>query len=219
MSNHARLAFIDDHPILRQALVQAVSREPDMQVVGEGESAADALVIARDVQPDLMLLDIDMPGDVIGTLTTILAASPSTRVAILTASDDEDIVMSALNHGACGYILKGISGRELVTILRSILSGNSYVPPELAAGLISSLTSAKSASSAIRSDLDRLTAREHQILGLVAKGLSNKEIGLQLNLAEKTIKYYMTIIMEKLHVRSRVEAALLANQLGPWRAK
>jgi two-component system nitrate/nitrite response regulator NarL len=156
---------------------------------------------------------------VIGTLTDILAVSPNTRVAILTASDDEESVVSALNHGACGYILKGISGRELVTILRSILSGNSYVPPELAAGLISSLTSAKSISSAPRSDLDSLTAREHQILGLVAKGLSNKEIGFQLNLAEKTIKYYMTIIMEKLHVRSRVEAALLANQFGSGRAK
>ncbi len=214
MSSYARLAFVDDHQLLREGLIQAVSLEVDMQVIGQGESAADALAIARDLQPDLILLDLDMPGDVIGALDAIAQISPQTRIAILTVSDDEDALMSALRHGVCGYILKGVSGRELVAILRSILAGHGYVPPALAAGLIGSLTVASSAPLARHSELDSLTAREHQILGFVADGLSNKEIGLQLRLTEKTIKYYMTAILDKLHVRSRVEAALLVDRLG-----
>jgi DNA-binding NarL/FixJ family response regulator len=215
MSQRSRLAFIDDHPLLREGLVQAVARDPEIQVVGEGASAADALTIVRDHQPDLILLDLDMPGNVIETITAILAISPMTRVAILTAADSEDSVLEALRHGACAYILKGISGRELVAILRSILAGNGYVPPILAAGLIGNLATPKPAPPApSQPDIGNLTEREHQILSLVSQGLSNKEIGLQLHLAEKTVKYHMTTILEKLHVRSRVEAALLMDRLS-----
>jgi DNA-binding NarL/FixJ family response regulator len=180
-----------------------------MEVVGQGASMDDALSIAREQQPNLLLLDLDMPGQTINSLKALQACCPAMQIAILTASDDEDSVAEAFRNGVRGYILKGIMGRELATIMRTILNGNGYVPPSLAAGLISNLMAPPRITPTATRLIDTLTEREHQILDRVGEGWSNKEIAKSLNLTEKTVKYYMTIILQQLQVRNRVEAALM----------
>jgi DNA-binding NarL/FixJ family response regulator len=128
---------------------------------------------------------------------------------MLTASEDEDDVVAAMKAGASGYVLKGVAGRELAAIVRSVAAGEVYVAPRLAWLLLREMSKPRRPAP-----LDDLTGREREVLELVASGLSNQEIGDRLCLAEKTIKHYMTNILSKLHVRSRVEAALLAHKAG-----
>ncbi len=212
MSKRSRVVLVDDHPLFRGGVAYALSQEPDFQIVAEGNSAADAITLTRVHAPDLLLLDIDMPGDVFTTISTIHQTHPALPIALLTASVDEDNVTAAFRSGASGYILKGIVGRELAVILRSVLAGNGYVPPSLAAVLISHLTVPAQTTRIATNPLDSLTERELQILQHVAAGWSNKEIAHTLNLTEKTVKYYMTIILQKLQVRNRTEAALMLQR-------
>ena len=131
---------------------------------------------------------------------------------MLTASEDEDDLLAALKAGARAYILKGVSARELLSAIRSVIAGESYVTPALAASLLSEMSGASGKTRLPASPLDELTERERQILEQVAQGNSNKEIALSLHLSEKTVKHYMTNVLQKLHVRNRVEAALLAQK-------
>lgn len=140
----------------------------------------------------------------------IVATSPVTKIIMLTASEAEDDVVTALKAGARAYIVKGVSARELKTILRSVQNGEAYVTPALAASLLSDFQAAANKKTK-NSPLQDLTEREHEILEHVANGKSNKEIAADLFLAEKTVKHHMTNILQKLHVRNRVEAALLAQ--------
>jgi DNA-binding NarL/FixJ family response regulator len=167
--------------------------------------------MASEHLPDLLLLDINIPGGGLNILPRISADCPVTKVIMLTAAEEEDAVLSALKAGARGYILKGVSARELIRILYAVYDGEAYVTPTLAASLLSEMTGDASAAH-LTNPLDQLTAREHQILQQVAAGQSNKEIGFELHLSEKTVKHYMTNILQKLQVRNRVEAALLAQR-------
>lgn len=208
MANMIRLLLVDDHPLFRDGVAYSLQSQPDMTVVGQGESAADAVRLARDLAPDVVLLDISLPGGGIAAVGAVLSACPETKLIMLTASDEEDDLVAAMRAGAKGYILKGVAARELVGIVRSVWAGQGYVTPALAAGLLA----ATSRPIAPAPDpLAGLTAREREVLALVADGLSNKEVGARLHLSEKTVKHYMTVIMEKLGVRNRVEAALLAR--------
>jgi two-component system, NarL family, nitrate/nitrite response regulator NarL len=158
----------------------------------------------------VILLDIDMRGGGLEAARTLAAACPLTKVVMLTVSEREDDVAAAFRAGARGYILKGVSGRDLVSILRAVAAGEGYVPPTLAAGLLADLTETR--PGPVRtSPLDALTQCEREILERVAAGLSNKEIARELYLSEKTIKHYMTNILQKLQVRNRVEAAIMAR--------
>jgi DNA-binding NarL/FixJ family response regulator len=139
----------------------------------------------------------------------VTAAHPAIKVIMLTASTDEDDLAAAMRAGARGYILKGVAARELVGIVRSVWAGGGYVAPALAAGLLAGLTGGR--DGAKTDPLAGLTEREREVLAHVAGGLSNKEVAARLHLSEKTVKHYMTIIMEKLGVRNRTEAALLAR--------
>lgn len=208
MANMIRLLLVDDHPLFRDGVAYSLQSQPDMTVVGQGESAADAVRLARDLAPDVVLLDISLPGGGIAAVGAVLSVCPETKLIMLTASDEEDDLVAAMRAGAKGYILKGVAARELAGIVRSVWAGQGYVTPALAAGLLA----ATSRPVAPAPDpLARLTAREREVLALVADGLSNKEVGARLHLSEKTVKHYMTVIMEKLGVRNRVEAALLAR--------
>jgi two-component system nitrate/nitrite response regulator NarL len=155
-----------------------------------------------------VLLDITMPGGGLRAARDITAACPATKVVMLTASADEDDLLAAMKAGASGYVLKGAGARELVGVIRSVCAGEVYVAPALAWSLLREMSTPRS------SPLDELTTREREVLELVAEGLSNQEIGDRMSLAEKTIKHYMTNILGKLQVRSRVEAALLAYREG-----
>ena len=214
MSDNIRLAVVDDHPLFREGVAHTLQTEPDMEIVGQGATADEALRLAQDLLPDIILLDITMPGGGLNAVQAIAAACPVTKIVMLTVSEEEDDVLAAFKAGARAYILKGVSARELVRSLRTVHAGEVYVTPTLAAGLLLEMTGSVAEPQLARSPLDDLTERELQILELVAAGCSNREIGQHLYLSEKTVKHYMTNILQKLHVRNRVEAALLAQKAG-----
>ena len=147
-------------------------------------------------------------GGGIGALTKIMQMQTPPLVAMLTASEDEGDLMTALKLGAAGYILKGVGASELVGLVRDLVAGRSYVSPGLAGRLLVALRGKPDVAANPLADLSR---REEDILRLVATGLSNKEVGRKLDIQEKTVKHYMTSILQKLHVRNRVEAAMLAR--------
>lgn len=211
MNQPMRVVIVDDHPLFREGLSHILVAEPDITVVAEGDSAEAALRLLDLHKPDLLLLDLDMPGGGLSVIARAATISPDSRVVVLTASSEEESAIAAFRAGVRGYILKGVSSRELVGILRSIRDGKGYVPPGLGAVLISGLAAPQPAVPL--SPLGELTPREQQILLQIAAGLSNKEIGSAFNLTEKTVKYYVSNIFLKLQVRNRVEAALLAQKL------
>ncbi len=208
MTESIRLVVADDHPLFRAGVVASLAAAPDLEVVAQASDAAEALTLARVHLPDVALLDIAMPGGGLNAARDITAACPATRVVMLTVSEDEDDLLAAMKAGASGYVLKGAGAGELAGVIRSVHAGQVYVAPALAWGLLREMSKPRS------SPLDELTSREREVLELVASGLGNQEIGDRLGLAEKTIKHYMTNILGKLQVRSRVEAALLAAREG-----
>jgi len=213
-----RLVIVDDHSIFRAGLLSVLSTEPDIEIVGEGASAEDALHLAREFLPDIIFLDISMPGGGLNAAQAIVENCPVVKIIILTGSEGESHVMTALKTGARAYVLKGVAARELVSILHTVQSGEIYVTPTLAANLLSEMTSASRTESS-QSAFEKLTEREREILSLIAAGTSNKEIGLQLHLTEKTVKHYVTNILQKLQVHNRVQAAILALKTQPNRAR
>lgn len=213
MADTMQVAIVDDHPLFREGVAHTLGAQPDIEVVAEGESAADAVRIAGECLPDVMLLDVSMPGGGLNAVRQIARAFPVVKTVMLTVSEGEEDVTAALRAGARAYVLKGVAARELVRILRDVAAGEVYVTPSLAANLLFELTSG-GASRQPASPLDELTEREREILELVAGGDSNKEIAARLYLSEKTVKHHMTNILQKLQVRNRVEAALLARSGG-----
>lgn len=210
MSEPIRLLVVDDHPLFRQGVVASLSAEPDLTVVGEAGSGEEAQKLAGDLLPDVLLMDITMPGaGGIAAARQINASWPVVRIIMLTVSEDQDNLMAALKAGARGYVLKGVSARELANAVRTVAGGDVYISPSLAGGILFEMT-----QSQPNDLIGSLTEREKEILTLVAEGLTNREIGEKLHLAEKTIKHYMTNVLQKLQVRSRVEAALLAQKHG-----
>jgi DNA-binding NarL/FixJ family response regulator len=160
-----------------------------------------------------MLLDINMPGGGVYATQIIKEIAPTVRLVILTGSDEDEYVLDALKAGAQAYLLKGIMARELIEVLHLVQAGQSYVSPILAAGLLRGISKAPTAEAPPdKSALEELSEREKQILALIADGLSNLEIGQRLYLTEKTIKHYVTTILQKLNVKNRVQAALLAQK-------
>jgi DNA-binding NarL/FixJ family response regulator len=212
MDERIRVLVIDDHPLFRDGVVRTLETDPDMEIVGQGASAQEAIHLSQALLPDILLLDISIPGGGIQAAQAVACDCPVTRIIMLTASEDEDDLLAALKAGARAYILKGVSARELLSALRSVMTGECYVTPALAASLLSEMSGASSNARQPADPLDMLTERERQILEQVAEGHSNKEIGLLLYLSEKTVKHYMTNVLQKLHVRNRVEAALLAQK-------
>ena len=209
-----RVAVVDDHPMMRRGVSETLSEESDLELVGAGASAQDALRLAKQERPDLILLDIALPGGGIEAATEIAKSCPEVKVIILTVREDRATVNAALRAGARGYIVKGVEGPELVSTLRRVNSGQSYVTPALAAQLLAADRNAGLASVADGTPGApgaRLTVREQQIVDLLGNGLSNQEIAQELDLTESTIKHYMTRILQKLGFRNRTEAAIFAR--------
>ncbi|MEF0941451.1 response regulator transcription factor [Rhizobium sp. BR 362] len=205
MTTAISLAVIDDHPLFREGVIRSLAEIDGFTIVGEGSTKEDAVRIVEDKHPDVLLLDISMPGGGLEALSLIMERMPDQKIVMLTVSEASDDVTTALKNGAKGYVLKGVGSRPLADILRTVASGESYVAPTLSARLISGDGSA----SLRKADLLRdLTGRESEVLQLVAAGLSNKHIGLKLDLHEKTVKHHMTQIFTKLGVANRTEAAM-----------
>jgi len=208
------LVLADDHPIFRDGLVNSIEETGEFIVVGVGGSADDAVALSEKHRPDIALLDLSMPGNGIEAAKRINQAGSAANIAMLTVSEDDADVTAALQAGAIGYVLKGVSAAELRGILGRLAKGEAHVSPGLAAQVLKIMQARKPAE---RQPIDDLTKREEDILKGVAAGLSNREIGAQLGIQEKTVKHYMTTILSKLQARNRVEAALIAHDA--WRDK
>ncbi|QEW20469.1 Response regulator protein VraR [Marinibacterium anthonyi] len=201
-----RVVVIDDHPIFRRGLILSLEEAGDLAICGEGASGSDAVALARDVRPDVMLLDLSMPDGGLDVLPSLCREHPQMKVAVLTASESSEDLRAALSAGAAGYIVKGIGARGLIDAVRAIATGEGYVAPALAARVLSEKR------RELPQGLDQLTDREHEILRLVAEGHSNKEIAGRTGLQEKTVKHHMTRVLRKLNARNRTEAALILRE-------
>lgn len=204
-----RIILADDHPIFRDGLVHSIEETGEFEVVGLGGSAEEAVSLAFQHKPDIALLDLSMPGNGITAAQRISEAKTAGAIAMLTVSEDGDDVTAAMQAGAAGYLLKGVSAKELREILSKLAAGEAHVSPGLAAQMLRMMQSQEANTA---HPIDDLTKREEEILKGVAAGKSNKEIGLGLSIQEKTVKHYMTIILSKLQARNRVEAALIAQK-------
>ncbi|TWA28820.1 LuxR family two component transcriptional regulator [Sinorhizobium medicae] len=210
-----RVAVIDDHPLFREGVSRSLSEIDGFEIVAEGGSRDEAIAIARSHNPDVMLIDISMPGGGLNAIPAILTVAPSQKIVMLTVSEANDDVAAALKEGAKGYILKGIGARALADVIRTVASGESYVAPTLSAKLLTGqlLNPAPAKSNLVA----ELTRREQEVLHLVASGMSNKQIARKLDLHEKTVKHHMTQIMAKLNVANRTEAAMVLRDAVDWR--
>jgi len=204
------IVVADDHPLMREGVVATLTEPPGFSVVAQAGDAAGAILAVEQHMPDIALLDVSMPGSGLRAAAEISHRFPAVAIVMLTVSEDDDDVLAALRAGARGYVLKGVSAADLTGVLQAVASGGSYVSPALAARVLSTMQTRTGRPT----EGEGLALREAEILRLVATGRSNKEIALHLNLQEKTVKHYMTNILQKLQVRNRVEAALKARELG-----
>jgi len=208
MTERIRVLVVDDHELFRRGVIGALAASTDFGVEGECSTAREAMRLARLHLPDLVLLDLGLPDrsglDVVAELHR---DCPISRIVILTANEDEAAIARALREGASGYILKGVAADELLRALRAVAAGEGYVSPSLATRLLQEAGAPDGGAP-----LADLTEREREVLEGIARGEMNKEIAARLHLAERTVKYYVTNVLIKLHVRNRVEAALLAQR-------
>lgn len=211
MAETIRVAAVDDYPIMLAGIRRALQRAADITIVGEGLTAADACRIAAENAPDIILLDIAMPGGGIAAAREILAKGTPVRIIMLTAASDDEQVSAALAAGAMGYVLKGAGGKELLDAIRTVHSGAPYITPSLASRMLVRKEQ-QPGTVAAEGKIEGLNEREQQILDLAATGMTNEEIGQQLNLATSTVKNYMSKILDKMQVRNRAEAAAVRLQ-------
>lgn len=200
-----RILVVDDHPLFREGVVQRIRDEAGMTVVGEAATCEAALAAARDMLPDIVLQDLRLPdGSGLPVIEALHSECPYSKVVVLTARDDDEALLQALKAGASAYLLKGVSSNELIRVVRAVAAGETYVSPGLAGRLLKEMTDKEANNT-----LGGLTQRERAILELIAAGLTNREIAEREYLSERTVKHYVTNILQKLQVRNRVEAALL----------
>jgi two-component system nitrate/nitrite response regulator NarL len=209
MSETITFAAVDEHPLFRQGLIQSLQRTQGLLCVAEGETAADARRIAALQKPDVLVLEILVRGGGIAAARAILSAHSKTKILILTASDDEVHLSQALRAGVRGYALKGISGSELVGIIKSVHAGQPYIAPALSAQLLVASSLEKQAPA---SGLMELSQREQQVLAGVCKGLTDKEIATTLKIKPSTIRYYLAHIFRKLKVHNRIQALRMSRE-------
>ncbi len=202
-----KILLADDHPIVRDGLRAVLSTQPDFTVVGEAGSGSETIDQVRRLQPDLLLLDLEMPdGDGVDTLQRLAERNSSVRAIVFTAFDTDDRIVEAVRAGAKGYLLKGAPRDELFNAIRIVHAGGSLLQPIVAFKLINRLNQP--------TPVDLLTDREREVLALVAQGYSNRAIADQLIITERTVKFHVSAIMGKLNAANRTEAVALAREQG-----
>lgn len=209
-----RLLVVDDHTLFRRGLVALLAADPGVQVVGEAGDAAEAVRLAAQLQPDLVLLDNHLPGATgIQSLAGLKEAAPATRVVLLTVSEDAEDLQAALRGGAQGYLLKTIDGDLLAAAIRRVMAGEPVISSEMTGKLVTAFQ-AGGAAPAPADPLAQLSPREQEVLAGIARGQSNKEIARHLDIAETTVKIHVQHILRKLGLTSRVQAAVFAAGRG-----
>ncbi|PFG63101.1 DNA-binding NarL/FixJ family response regulator [Thioclava sp. ES.031] len=199
--------IVDDHPIFRQGLCAVLQDALEIEVLDQGSSAIDAIELARTRRPDVMILDLSMPGGGLNALRKIIDHDPSMQCILLTACDEPGTAIDAMSAGAKGYILKGVGVSELQAAIDAILHGGTFVSPSFAAALLQAALAGQE-----KSESENLTHREMQVLRELERGKTNREIAKRLAISEKTVKFYMTNIMQKYGVRNRLEAVIAHRQ-------
>jgi DNA-binding NarL/FixJ family response regulator len=201
-----RVAIVDDHPIVTDGVVANLRAAPDIDVIATGVSAADAVGIANTDRPDVLILDLELGGPSgLDAIPGVKTASPQTRIVVFSAYAGEERVASAFERGADSYVLKGTSSDELVAVVRAVAAGGTLIPAEIAAQLARAVRQPRR---------DRLTAREREILALLAEGLSNRGAGERLGIAERTVKFHVGEILARLGATNRAQAVAIAKQRG-----
>jgi two-component system, NarL family, nitrate/nitrite response regulator NarL len=201
-----RIAIVDDHELMRRGLRETLSECAEFQVVGEGGTVEEALQLVKDLAPDIILLDVNMPGNGISVVRQLDSFVTKPKAIMFTVYEDLANVRECMSSGAYGYILKGVASDELISIIKMVERGKKYVCPELAAKFLSAPAHGK--NDKLVPGATTLTQRELQILDLIARGESNSAISKNLKLSEATVKHYITPLFRKLGVRNRTEAAL-----------
>jgi NarL family two-component system response regulator LiaR len=205
-----RVLIADDHAVVRQGLRTFLDLQADIDVVGEASDGAEAVAAARELRPDVILLDLVMPElDGIAALRRLREVAPGSRVIVLTSFGEDERLFAALRAGATGYLLKDVEPAELVRGIRTAHAGQSPLSPAVAARVVEELASGGGAGRA-----DELTPRELEVLCLIARGRSNKRIALELGVAEKTVKTHVSHVLAKLGLSDRTQAALYAVREG-----
>ncbi len=207
-----RVFLLDDHEIVRRGVRELLEAEPDIAVVGEAGTAQGALEQVPALRPDVAVLDVRLPdGDGVSVCRALRSQTPGTACLMLTSFGDEEALLKAVMAGAAGYVLKQIRGTDLVGAVRTVASGQSMIPPETAGRVLS-----RAGEQARAADpLSRLTGQERRILELIGHGLTNRQIGERLGLAEKTVKNYVSVLFAKLGMERRTQAAAYAARVLP----
>ncbi len=220
MAEKIRILLADDHALLRQGTAELLQHEGDIEVIGQAENGQEAVQLAQSLQPDIVVMDVRMPGmSGIEATRQIRKEMPHVQVLVLTAYDDDQYVFSLLQAGASGYLLKVAPASELVRSIRQVRSGESPLSPAIARKVVARLNNpAQAAGSAGgSSDPDTLTPREVEILQFLARGMSNRDIAEALYISERTVQTHLTNIFAKMQVASRLEAVLKGIRQG-WLA-
>lgn len=211
MNENVRVFLLDDHEVVRRGLRELLESEGDIDIVGEAGTAASATARIPALRPDVAILDVRLPdGNGIEVCRQIRSTDPTIRAIILTSFDDDEALFSAIMAGAAGYVLKQVTGQDLLSAVRQVASGGSLLDPHVTERVMQRL---RNGSPAEPDELKGLTAQERRILELVSEGLTNRQIGERLFLAEKTIKNYMSSILAKLGLERRTQAAVFASRL------
>ena len=208
MSSPIRLVIVDDHSVVREGLRAFLRLQEGIEVVGEAAGATDALRVARASSPDVVLLDLVMPGgDGVGAIRGLIEATPGVRVLVLTSFADDAQIFAAMAAGAAGYLLKDVDPQALADGIRDVHAGRPALHPSVAARLMRR----GDVTTAVRLGI---TAREHDVLRLMVEGLANKQIAQRLGIGEKTVKTHVSRVLAKLSVEDRTQAAVLAIREG-----
>lgn len=215
MSEKIRIVLVDDHAVLRAGLTALLNAEADMEVVGEAGDGAASLRVVADRQPDVVLLDINMPiMSGLDALAELRKVAPQSRILVLTMHDDQTYLRQVLAQGGAGYVLKQAADSELLTAIRTVYHGGAFLHPAHAQALLATGNAPAAPQAAGDNDLTLLSERELEVLKLIALGHSNKEIAEMLYLSVKTIETYKTRIMEKLELTSRAALVRFALKQG-----
>jgi DNA-binding NarL/FixJ family response regulator len=208
-----RVLIADDQPLVRSGFRMIIDERPDLELVAEAEDGKQAITLASELDPDVILMDIRMPTlDGVQATSRLVAAGSRARILVLTTFDLDEYVYAAVNAGASGFLLKDVQPEQLVDAIRVVAAGNSLFGPAATQRLLERFAPPPSDGAATR--LDQLTDREREILKLIAQGRSNAELAQQLYLSEATIKTHVSAILRKLAVRDRVQAVIAAYEAG-----